>query len=74
MSDDDDKTIAKTLWSDTLIEILLIAVRKNSSDKEIKGILRELADKGFKKNYVIDKVRKEVDDAAARRIRAFFEK
>jgi len=69
MSESDDKTIAKTLWSDTLVEILIAALKKNSGDKEIRGIIRELRDKGFKKNYVIGKVSKELDENAARRVR-----
>ena len=69
MSESDDKTIAKTLWSDTLVEILIVALKKNSGDKEIMGIIRELRDKGFKKSYVIGKVSKELDENAARRVR-----
>ena len=71
---DDDKTIAKTLWSDTLVEILLAALKKGSDDNEIRGIIRELHEKGFRKNYVIDKVRREIDDNAASRIRLLLEK
>lgn len=74
MSENDDKTIAKTLWSETLVEILLAALRKGSGDDEISGIIRELREKGFRRNYVVDKVRKEIDDNAARRVRMLLEK
>lgn len=74
MTDNDDKTVAKTLWSETLVEILLAALKKGSGDDEIRGIIRELKEKGFRKSYVIDKVRREIDDNAARRVRLLLEK
>ena len=72
MSADDDKTIAKTIWSETLIDILLVALKKNSPDDEIIKLLKDLQRKGFKKFYLIDKVTKEVDEAAGRRVRRLF--
>lgn len=69
MTDTDDKTMAKTLWSDTLVDILIAALKKNAADDQIKGIIRELREKGFKKNYVIGKVTRELDENAARRVR-----
>jgi hypothetical protein len=64
-----DKTIAKTLWSDTLIDILLVALRKNSTDEQLKDIIKELNTKGYKNNYLEDKVSREIDENAARRVR-----
>lgn len=64
-----DETIVKTLWSETLVEVLLAALKKNVSDTEIKGIIKELHDKGFKADYIINKVGKEMDEAAVKRVR-----
>ncbi len=64
-----DETVVKTLWSETLVEVLLAALKKNATDAQIKEILKELAEKGFKSDYVINKVSKEMDDAAVKRVR-----
>jgi len=65
----DDKTVAKTLWSETLIDMLIASLRANKSDAQIKGLLKECKQKGFKASYLTEKVRKELDDAAAVRIK-----
>ncbi len=65
----DDKTTAKTLWSDTLIDMLVSSLRANKSDKQIKGLLLECKQKGFKASYLTGKIRKELDDAAASRVK-----
>jgi len=65
----DDKTVAKTLWSETLIDMLIASLRANKSDVQIKGLLKECKQKGFKASYLTEKVRKELNDAAAVRIK-----
>ena len=65
----DDKTVAKTLWSETLIDMLIASLRANKSDAQIKGLLKECKQKGFKASYLTEKVRKELGDAAAVRIK-----
>ena len=65
----DDKTVAKTLWSETLIDMLIASLRANKSDAQIKGLLKECKQKGFKASYLTEKVRKELSDAAAVRIK-----
>ena len=69
MTDGDDKTIAKTLWSDTLIDMLVASLKADKSDEQIKGLLKEGKEKGFKASYLTGKVRKELDDRAASRIK-----
>ena len=70
MTDDaDDKTIAKTLWSDTLIDMLVASLRADKSDDQIKGLLKECKEKGFKASYLTGKVRKEIDERAATRVK-----
>ena len=69
MTDGDDKTIAKTLWSDTLIDMLIASLKADKSDDQIKGLLKECKEKGFKASYLTGKVRKELDERAASRIK-----
>ena len=57
----EDSTIAKTIWSETVIELLCIALKKNKPDDQIKELVKECQQKGFKKDYLIDKVSKEID-------------
>ncbi len=66
---DTTKTAAKTLWSETILEILYETLRKNKSDKELIGVLKEVQQKGFKRDYILKKVAKKVDDQAATRVR-----
>ena len=69
MTDGDDKTIAKTLWSDTLIDMLVASLKADKSDDQIKGLLKECKGKGFKASYLTGKVRKELDERAVTRIK-----
>jgi len=69
MTDGDDTTIAKTLWSDTLIDMLLASLKADKSDDQIKGLLKECKEKGFKASYLTGKVRKELDERAVSRIK-----
>jgi len=65
----DDKTVAKTLWSETLIDMLIASLKANKSDEQIKGLLIECKQKGFKVSYLTGKVRKELDEAAVVRMK-----
>jgi hypothetical protein len=65
----DDKTVAKTLWSETLIDMLIASLKANKSDEQIKGLLIECKQKGFKASYLTGKVRKELDEAAVVRMK-----
>ena len=65
----DDTTIAKTLWSDTLIDMLIASLKAGKSDEQIKGLLKECKEKGFKASYLTGKVRKELDERAVSRIK-----
>ncbi|MEE9117557.1 MAG: hypothetical protein V3U02_03040 [Calditrichia bacterium] len=66
----DDSTVQKTLWSETLIEILMVALKGNNPDDVIKDILKELREKGFKSHYISKKVEKELGIEGVRRIKA----
>ena len=67
MTDTNDKTLAKTLWSETMIDMLIALLKANKSDEQIKGVLLECKQKVSKANYLTGKVRKELDEAAAAR-------
>lgn len=70
-SEDTTKTTAKTLWTETLLEILYETLRKNASDSELQKVLGECKTKGFKRSYILEKVEKKVGAAAASRVRKF---
>lgn len=63
------KTITKTLWSETIIEMLIDSLKRNASDKQVRELLREIRDKGFKRRYVLAKVEKSAGAAAAQRVK-----
>ena len=69
MADEDEKTLAKTLWSETIIDMLIATLKANKSDEQIKELLRECRQKGFKASYLTGKVRKELDETAAARLK-----
>lgn len=75
MADDDTtRTTAKTLWTETILEILYESLRKNKGDTILRDILREVLDKGYKPHYIIDKVRNKVDERAASRVQGLLKK
>lgn len=79
MSDEEDKTqdttrtTVKTLWTETVLEILYETLRKKKDDAQLKNVLREVQAKGFKREAIIEKVRKKVDAQAASRVRKLLE-
>ena len=72
--DDTTKTVAKTLWSETVLEILYEMLRRGKGDGEIRKLLREAKDKGFTREYIEGKVRKLIDEQTAMRVRALYPK
>ena len=77
MSQDDDstktqdttRTTAKTLWTETILEVLYETLRKKKDDTQLRNVLKEVQAKGFKREAIIEKVRKKVDAQAAARVR-----
>ena len=82
MSVDDDRTktqdttrtTAKTLWTETILEVLYETLRKKKEDAEVRNVLKEVQAKGFKRDAIIEKVRKKVDAQAATRVRMLLNK
>lgn len=67
MTDQDDSTVTevKTMWSETLLESLYIALEKKASAAKVREILAELKQKGYRRDYLIEKVTKKVGPNAA---------
>ena len=53
-----EKTDLKTLWSETLLELLQEAIENHWSNHALKEIVRELQQKGFSQNRLIKLVKK----------------
>jgi len=66
---DDDKTVSKTIWSETVIELLCLSLKKKRPDSEIIQLVKDCRKKGFKLHYLIGKVEKEVNHTEATRMR-----
>ncbi len=75
MNDDTThSTVQKTLWSDTLVELLLAALKKGSADPHIVNLLIEMKDRNFEAKYITSKVRKEMDEQAVNRVKKLMKK
>ena len=49
--------------------MLIASLKANKSDAKIKGILKECKEKGLKASYLTGKVRKEIDERAAMKVK-----
>ena len=67
-------TTPKTLWTETVLELLYQALKYNKSDNNVKKILREALLKGCKPSYLITRVTKHVNEEAASRIKKMMQK
>lgn len=76
MSDDDNTslTTAKTLWTETILEILYQSLHDNKPDAAIRDVLKEVVEKGFKPEEIIQKVEKKLDKRASIRVRGLLQK
>jgi hypothetical protein len=69
MTEEEDKT-AITMWSESLMEGLYIGIAKSGNDNALKGLIKELREKGYENNYLINKVITNVGPAEGRRLKA----
>lgn len=76
MTDNDNTslTTAKTLWTETILEILYQSLKDKKPDAAISEVLREVRQKGFKPEEIIQKVAKKVDQQASIRVRGLLQK
>ncbi len=65
------KTDLRTLWSETLIDLLQDAVKGNWSDNAIKDIMKELYNKGYKTEQLIVMLDKKIGPEAATKLARF---
>ena len=61
-------TTLKTLWSESIIEILLDSLRHDKSDAQVIYAVRDLYRKKFKAEYLLNKVSKELGNSFAKRL------
>jgi hypothetical protein len=69
MTDDTQTTEVKTMWSETLLEALYVAMEKNKGNKIVIEIIKDLRAKGYENDYLIEKVQKKVGPEAATRLK-----
>jgi hypothetical protein len=76
MNDNDNTslTTAKTLWTETILEILYQSQQDNKPDAAIRDVLKEVVQKGFKPEEIIQKVEKKLDKRASIRVRGLLQK
>ena len=75
--DDNDNTsltTAKTLWTETILEILYQSLKDNKPDAAIRELLNEVKLKGFKPEEIIQKVEKKLGRPASIRARGLLQK
>ena len=65
------KTDLRTLWSETLVELLHDAVKEEWSDKALQEIIKELYNKGYKTEQLIAMLDKKIGPEAATRLARF---
>lgn len=65
-----EMTEIKTMWSESLLEALYVALRKEKEDKLVKEVIDDLRAKEYDDEYIINKVKKKVGPTAAIRIEA----
>lgn len=67
-------TTAKTLWTETILDILYLALKYDKPDKDISELLKQLRMKGCKPLYIVKKTRQKLGEGAASRVRALMQK
>ena len=69
-ADHGSATTVKTLWTETILDVLYLALKYEKPDKDVLEVLRYVKLKGCKPAYVIDKVRRKLGDRAAFRVKS----
>ena len=57
-----------TMWSESLMESLYVALRKQKPDKILKQIIEELKAKGYEDKYLLNRAREKVGPRAETRV------
>jgi len=61
-------TTVRTIWSETLLEILYESLQQNKPDDPIREVLRDLRIQGMKPDAIIREVAKKADEQATVRV------
>ncbi len=70
----DHTTTPKTLWTETLFEILIDALKANKSDKYIIEALKDLKQKQLKGVVIVSHIDKKLGKEQAMRIKTLLQK
>lgn len=65
-----ESTEMRTMWSESLLESLYLALRKQKEDKIVREVIADLRAKGYDDKYITNKVKKKLGPVAAARIEA----
>jgi len=71
MEENDNTSMTKTtrtIWSETMLEILYESLQNNKPDEAVREVLKELKMKGMKPDEIIRKVAQKVDQQATVRV------
>jgi hypothetical protein len=66
--DNTSPTTAKTLWTETILEVLYLALEYDRPDEDVKKILHQM--QGCKPAYIIRKAGDKLGQEAAARVKA----
>lgn len=66
-------TTAKTLWTETILEILYLALKYDSPDDKVREVLKQVRMKGCKAAYIIRKVDQKLGEHAALRVKGLLQ-
>lgn len=69
-----DGTRTKTLWSETQLEMLHIALRGNRPEAEVVDIVRDLLGRGLPADYLVDKAKAVGGVIAGNRLRSLLKR
>ena len=65
------KTDLRTLWTDTLVDLLVDAVQQGWSEQVIKDLVNELYNKGYKPEKLMKLLERKLGPDAATRLAKF---
>jgi len=70
--DNTSATTAKTLWTETILEILYLALKYDKPDEVVRKVLTQM--NGCKPDYIINKVDQKLGKRTALRVRMLMHK
>ena len=69
---DSDNSVPHTLWSATMLDMLIDSLEKNHSDEKIIPLINSLYYKHYGKRYILTRVRSKLGEAACNRLMDIF--